>query len=94
MCLAPNLKNGSRSLNPLGQEKFAPRTKMIDHEPRFPAENYQGLADTGLLTLIVSREFGGSGEKLELSAHIYHRVLKVARTISDLAGEEISPPSL
>ena len=28
----------------LGQEKFAPRTKMIDEESRFPAENYQELA--------------------------------------------------
>ncbi|MYA94942.1 MAG: acyl-CoA dehydrogenase family protein [Nitrospinae bacterium] len=59
----PNLKNESRSPNPLGQEKFASRTKMIDHEPRFPAENYQGLADAGLLALMVPREFGGSGKK-------------------------------
>ena len=28
----------------LGQEKFAPHTKMIDEESRFLAENYQDLA--------------------------------------------------
>ena len=28
----------------LGQEKLAPRAKMIDEESRFPVENYQDLA--------------------------------------------------
>ena len=50
----------------LGQEKFAPRTKMIDEESRFLAENYQDLPYVGLLALMVPREFGGSGEKLGL----------------------------
>ena len=47
----------------LGQEKLAPHTKMIDEESRFLAENYQDLADAGLLALMAPREFGGSGEK-------------------------------
>ena len=47
----------------LGQEEFAPHTKMIDEESRFPAETYQDLADTGLLALMAPREFGGSGAK-------------------------------
>ena len=45
----------------LGREKFAPRAKMIDEEARFPAENYQDLADAGLLALMVPPEFGGIG---------------------------------
>ena len=33
--------------------------------------------------------------QLDLSARAYHRVLKVARTVADLAGEElISPPHI
>ncbi|MCY3823720.1 MAG: acyl-CoA dehydrogenase family protein, partial [Nitrospinae bacterium] len=45
----------------LAQEKFAPRAKEIDEESRFPTENYQELADAGLLTLMVPKEFGGIG---------------------------------
>ena len=34
-------------------------------------------------------------ERLALSARAYHRIIKVARTIADLAGEEdISTPHL
>lgn len=45
----------------LAREKFAPRAKTIDEEARFPAENYEDLADAGLLALMVPREFGGIG---------------------------------
>lgn len=45
----------------LAQEKFAPRAKAIDEESRFPVENYQDLAEAGLLSLMVPREFGGIG---------------------------------
>lgn len=47
----------------LGQEKFAPRTKMIDEESCFPAENYQDPADAGLPALMVPMESGGSDGK-------------------------------
>ncbi len=60
---------------------------MIDEESRFPAENYQYLTDAGLLALSAV-----AVEQRGLSARPYHRVLKAARTISDLAGEkDISP---
>ncbi len=45
----------------LSREKFAPRAKMIDEEARFPTENYEDLAESGLLTLSVPKEFGGIG---------------------------------
>ena len=45
----------------LAREKFAPRAKTIDEEARFPAENYEDLADAGLLALMVPREFDGIG---------------------------------
>ena len=34
---------------------------MIDKESRFLAQNYQDLADAGLLALMMLREFDGSG---------------------------------
>ena len=78
----------------LGQEKFAPRTKMLNEESRFPAENYQYFPDAGLLALMVPREFGGRGGKLGLSARAYHRVLIAARTISNPDGEREVAPSM
>lgn len=48
----------------LEQEKFAPRTKMLDEESRFPAESYQDLADAGLIApfgaRLSSRTEGGA----------------------------------
>lgn len=71
----------------LGQEKFASRTKMIDEESRFLAENYQDLADAGLLTSWCPGNSAVAVKMQGLSARAYHRVLKVAHTISDLGGE-------
>ncbi len=45
----------------LSRQKFAPRAKEIDEESRFPTENYEDLAKSGLLALSVPREYGGIG---------------------------------
>ena len=78
----------------LGQEKFAPCKNMIDEESRFLAENYQDLADAGLVAFMAPGEFGGRGGKLGLSARAYHRVLIATRTISDPDGEREVAPSM
>lgn len=45
----------------LSRENFAPRAKEIDEKSRFPTENYEDLAKSGLLALSVPREYGGIG---------------------------------
>jgi hypothetical protein len=45
----------------LSREKFAPLAKTIDEEARFPTENYADLAESGLLSLSVPKEYGGIG---------------------------------
>jgi magnesium chelatase family protein len=46
-------------------------------------------------TAAASRLLSVAGERLRLSARAFHRVLRVARTISDLAGEErVDEPAL
>ena len=77
-----------------GQGKFSPLTKMIDEESRFLAENYQDLADAGLLALMVPREFGGNGEKTgSVGARLSSRAESGADHQRSSRGKRHYPPA-
>ena len=46
----------------VAQAHLAPRAAEIDREGRWPHENFQALAQAGLLGLTVPRQFGGLGQ--------------------------------
>jgi alkylation response protein AidB-like acyl-CoA dehydrogenase len=52
-----------RLVNEIGPE-FARRAPALDQVAAFPTENYDDLAEHGLLKLVVPREFGGLGMSL------------------------------
>jgi alkylation response protein AidB-like acyl-CoA dehydrogenase len=45
----------------LGRTKFAPRAARYDREAIFPTENYQDLAESGLLGICIPQSHGGIG---------------------------------
>ncbi len=45
----------------VAQSEFAPRARAVDEEARFPAENFQRLAELGLMGLAVPEKYGGAG---------------------------------
>lgn len=45
----------------VAQGEFAPRARAVDEESRFPAENFQRLAELGLMGLAVPEKYGGAG---------------------------------
>jgi alkylation response protein AidB-like acyl-CoA dehydrogenase len=45
----------------VAQSEFAPRAAEIDEEARFPAENFERLAELGLMGLPIPEEYGGAG---------------------------------
>ena len=49
----------------LASEKFAPRAATYDREARFPTENYQDLANEGLLGICIPEADGGIGADLK-----------------------------
>ena len=70
---------------------------------RFPLAHAHSNADMGAAELRAHCQLDGAGQalmkaavrQLNLSARGYHRVLKLARTIADLAGvEQIGPAHL
>ncbi|MDE0330674.1 MAG: hypothetical protein OXL41_02295 [Nitrospinae bacterium] len=76
----------------LGQEKFAPRTKMTDEESRFTAETIRTWPTPAFSPSWRPGNSAVAAEKPGLSVCAYHRVLKVARSISELTGErEVAP---
>lgn len=52
----------------LGREHFAPRAARYDREASFPTENYQDLADAGLLGICIPTRYGGLGADYETYA--------------------------
>ena len=49
----------------LASEKFAPRAAEYDREAKFPTENYQDMADAGLLGICIPEAEGGLGADLK-----------------------------
>ena len=49
----------------LASEKFAPRAAEYDREAKFPTENYQDMADAGLLGICIPETEGGLGADLK-----------------------------
>jgi alkylation response protein AidB-like acyl-CoA dehydrogenase len=45
----------------VAQGEFAPRATAVDEESRFPAENFERLAEMGLMGLPVPEKYGGGG---------------------------------
>ncbi len=45
----------------VAQAEFAPRAHEIDETGRFPAENFERLADLGLMGLPIPEDYGGGG---------------------------------
>ena len=45
----------------VAQAEFAPRAREVDEEARYPAENFQRLAELGLMGLTVPEQYGGAG---------------------------------
>ena len=73
------------------QRRFSQAEGVVCNADMRPAEVrlYCGLDDTGRALM------KSAMQQLQLSARAYHRVLKLARTIADLAGaEQISPAHL
>ena len=62
--IRPEVVTVLHRINELGRERFAARAKAIDETATFPVENYKDLANEGLLTLTVPKEFGGHGFSL------------------------------
>jgi magnesium chelatase family protein len=63
--------------------QFDNASKVVSHSDMHPAEVHQyGPSDTTTQSLMCS-----AMSQTQLSGHAYHRVLKVSRTIADLAGK-------
>jgi len=45
----------------VAQTEFAPRAAEIDEQARFPTENFERLAEMGLMGLPIPEEYGGGG---------------------------------
>src|SRR5580658_751121 len=54
----------------LAKELLAPRADEIDRERRFPRENIQALGRSGLLGLVVPKEYGGIGAGIPEMAQV------------------------
>ncbi|KMW60673.1 BEC protein [Candidatus Rhodobacter oscarellae] len=54
-----------RQARELAALKFAPRAAGYDREATFPTENYQDLADSGLLGICIPEDEGGLGADLK-----------------------------
>ncbi len=57
--IRPEVADVLNRVNVLGRERFAGRAAAIDTEASFPVENYKDLAEEGLLTVTIPKEFGG-----------------------------------
>jgi magnesium chelatase family protein len=68
--------------------RFQDSASVTCNADMHPAEvrQYCGLEDTGRTLMRTAMS------QLQLSARAYHRVLKLARTIADLAGSECIAP--
>jgi alkylation response protein AidB-like acyl-CoA dehydrogenase len=45
----------------VAQSEFAPRARAVDEEARFPRENFDRLAELGLMGLPIPEKYGGGG---------------------------------
>ena len=84
------------------QESSGEIKKRVEAARKFQSMRYEGtdisfngelkdkaIARYCVLTSQAERFMGNAFEKMQFSARSYHKILKVSRTIADLAGEEI-----
>jgi alkylation response protein AidB-like acyl-CoA dehydrogenase len=78
--LNKNQDRWKQTAEAVGREVLKPNAERIDRQGVYPSENNHALGEAGLLSLLVSKEFGGQGEKIVTAVVVTEAIAKACAT--------------